>query len=94
MNSPGNYIAPVAAAMPNHIMKEVLEVGLDKGLNLDSYIEDGWIILGNKPGFGLDFDEALLKNMEQDYHNTPPHLMPRLWGRRQGAGLLEVPPEK
>ena len=92
MNSPGNYIAPLATAMPNHIMKEVLEVGLDKGLKIDSYVEDGWIILGNKPGFGLDFDETEVAAMEQAYWNTPPQQMPRLWGRRQGAGLLEVPP--
>jgi L-alanine-DL-glutamate epimerase-like enolase superfamily enzyme len=94
MNSPGNYTAPVAAAMPNHIMKEVLEVGLDKGLKLDSYIEDGWIVLGDKPGFGLEFDEAEMAAMEKAYRNTPAQQLPRLWGRRQGAGLLEVAPEE
>lgn len=89
MNSPANYNAHVATVMPNHVMKEVVAAGRDRGLGSNSHIEDGWLILGNKPGFGLDFDEVELLDMEKAYHETPASAMPRLWGRGKGAGLLE-----
>ena len=89
MNSPVNYMAPVASAIPNHIMLEIFH-DRDAGiLSTDSKIEDGYIILGNTPGSGLQIDERAL-NMSEPNRS-------RKWsglasGRRRGAGLIPVSP--
>ena len=89
MNSPVNYMAPVASAIPNHIMLEIFH-DRDAGiLSTDSKIEDGYIILGNTPGSGLQIDERSL--------NMPEPNRSRKWsglasGRRRGAGLIPVSP--
>ncbi len=90
MNSPANFMAHLAAALPNHYMMEVAELGREVALTFDCRIEDGWIVLGDTPGHGMVFDEARLAALEV----TAPS--PRGgaigWGRRRGAGLYEVPP--
>ena len=89
MNSPVNYMAPVASAIPNHIMLEIFH-DRDAGiLSTDSKIEDGYIVLGNTPGSGLQIDERSL--------NMPEPTRSRKWsglasGRRRGAGLIPVSP--
>ena len=89
MNSPVNYMAPVASAIPKHIMLEIFH-DRDAGiLSTDSKIEDGYIILGNTPGSGLQIDERSL-NMSKPNRS-------RKWsglasGRRRGAGLIPVSP--
>ena len=89
MNSPVNYMAPVASAIPNHIMLEIFH-DRDAGiLSTDSKIEDGYIVLGNTPGSGLQIDERSL--------NMPEPNRSRKWsglasGRRRGAGLIPVSP--
>ena len=87
MNSPVNYEAPVASAIPNHIMMEVFH-DRDAGiLSTDSTIEDGYIVLGDHPGSGLSIDEKGLSNMSE---STPQGNSSVFVGRRRGAGLLEV----
>ena len=89
MNSPVNYMAPAASAIPNHIMLEIFH-DRDAGiLSTDSKIEDGYIVLGNTPGSGLQIDERSL-NMSEPNRS-------RKWsglasGRRRGAGLIPVSP--
>ena len=89
MNSPVNYMAPVASAIPNHIMLEIFH-DRDAGiLSTDTKIEDGYIVLGNTPGSGLQIDERSL--------NMPEPTRSRKWsglasGRRRGAGLIPVSP--
>ena len=89
MNSPVNYMAPVASAIPNHIMLEIFH-DRDAGiLSTDTKIEDGYIVLGNTPGSGLQIDERSL--------NMPEPNRSRKWsglasGRRRGAGLIPVSP--
>ena len=89
MNSPVNYMAPVASAIPNHIMLEIFH-DRDAGiLSTDSKIEEGYIVLGNTPGSGLQIDERSL-NMSEPTRS-------RKWsglasGRRRGAGLIPVSP--
>lgn len=87
MNCPGNFMAPLAAALPNHIMMEVVAAGREVCFTVDNRIENGYIVLGDTPGLGLVFDEAKLARLEVE----------RLsgagaggWGRRRGAGLFEV----
>ena len=56
MNCPGNYMAHLAAVLPNHIWMEVVDPGNDFVFDHDSRVEDGYIILGDRPGNGIQFD--------------------------------------
>ncbi|KON29036.1 hypothetical protein AC480_03665 [miscellaneous Crenarchaeota group archaeon SMTZ1-55] len=89
MNCPGNFMAHLAAALPNHMMMEVLAAGRDVCFTTDMRIEDGWIVLGDAPGFGITFDEEKLEALSVDHASPEAQLFP---GRREGAGLYEVPP--
>lgn len=89
MNCPANYMAHLAAVLPNHIMMEVVGAGREVGMSLvDNHIEDGWIVLGDKPGLGIAFDEAALDRYAVDKPSPAAGASP--WGRRRGAGLYEV----
>jgi len=93
MNCPGNYMAHLAAALPNHWMMEVVGAGREKMFKtVDNHIEDGWIVLGDKPGLGIEFDEAALEQSPTDVPVTGSQAT--LWGRRRGAGLFEVGPHE
>ena len=39
---------------------EVIDAGRSAVLRVDNRIEDGWIVLGEQPGLGIEFDEAKL----------------------------------
>ena len=86
MNCPANFMAHVAAAIPNHNTMEYLNAGRDRAMHVDNRIEDGWIILGDVPGLGISFDETALAELLV----TTPSPAPRS-GRRVGAGLYQVP---
>jgi L-alanine-DL-glutamate epimerase-like enolase superfamily enzyme len=60
VNCPGRFAAHVAAALPNHLMMEVVGAGSDAVFNSDLRIEDGAIVLGDRPGIGITFDEERL----------------------------------
>ncbi|MFH1085356.1 MAG: mandelate racemase/muconate lactonizing enzyme family protein [Chloroflexota bacterium] len=88
MNCPGNLMAHVAAALPNHLMMEVLDAGRAQIMTVDNHIEDGWIVLGDAPGLGIAFDPdklaaATVERPTRESMATP-------WGRRRGAGLYQV----
>ena len=87
MNCAANYMAHLAATLPNHIMMEVLDNGRDAVLTHTHPIVDGWIELNDEPGLGFTFDEEKLKECAVDGPGS------RFgWGRRTGAGLyLEGP---
>lgn len=85
MNCPANFMAHLAACLPNHMMMEVVDAGMDALLHSDQHIEDGWIILGEKPGFGLSFDEKALAAATVETPSPDAGASP--WGRRPGAGL-------
>ena len=90
MNCPANFMANVAAALPNHWMMEVAALGREVGMRCDVTIQDGWIILGDAPGHGMEFDEALLAPYQV---NAPsPRAGAIGWGRRRGAGMYLVRP--
>ena len=92
MNCPGNYMAHLAAALPNHWMMEVVGAGREGVLTVDNHIEDGWIVLGDKPGLGIEYDEAALERAAGDLPAAGGRVM--LWGRRRGAALFEVGPDE
>jgi len=58
MSSPGFYQAHLGTVMPNHIWMEVVDAGRDLMFDSDARIEDGWIVLGDRPGLGLVFDDT------------------------------------
>lgn len=89
MNAQANYMAQVAAALPNHAMMEVVDPGREHCLRFDNRIEDGHIVMGDAPGFGIEVDEAKLRALQAD----PPTGRGRFpFPRREGAGLYLVPP--
>ena len=92
MSCVGNHMAHLAAALPNHMMMEVLDAGRDAPLHVDNRIEDGWIVLGDDPGLGISFDEVRLGHCAVDAPSPAAVASP--WGRRRGAGLYEVPPDE
>lgn len=85
MNSPGSFMAHAAAAMPNHTMLEVLGAGRDSLFDIDIRIDDGWLVLGERPGFGIEFDSDRLS--AHTVEQASPQAMASPWGRRPGAGL-------
>ena len=91
MNCPANYLAHVAAALPNHNMMEVLDAGADQGMIHRHKVEDGYVVLSDDPGLGISFDEAKLAAWAIDKPSSRA-IMP--FPRRRGAGLYVVPPEE
>lgn len=89
INCPANFMAHLAAALPNHLAMEVVDPGREPCCTFNSHIEDGWIQLGDRPGLGIEIDEATLARIEV----KQPPLRPGMpFPRREGAGLYEVPP--
>jgi L-alanine-DL-glutamate epimerase-like enolase superfamily enzyme len=84
MNSPGNYLAHVAAALPNHLMMEVVDAGRDNWFKVDAKIEGGEVVLGDRPGLGWELDLAKLDELGK----PPEHQDAFNFGRRKGAGIL------
>jgi hypothetical protein len=58
----------------------------------DIKIEEGWAILGDKPGLGIEIDREAL--MRQAVEQVPAGAGPSPYGRRPGAGLYEVLPSE
>jgi len=92
MNCPGNFMAHLAAALPNHMMMEVVQAGREVCFSVDMTIEDGYIVLGDSPGLGWVFDEEKLAALEVEA--LTPGLTLGSWGRRRGGGLFIVPPDE
>lgn len=86
MNCAANHLAHVAAAIPNHKTMEVLKAGRDAILNHDHRIEDGWIVLSDAPGLGIEFDAEKLAAWTVETPSPAPRS-----GRRIGAGLYQIP---
>jgi L-alanine-DL-glutamate epimerase-like enolase superfamily enzyme len=88
MNCPANLMAHAAAVIPNHVMMEVVDFGNDIAMIADQRIEDGWIVLGDSPGLGIEYDMEKLETLAVE--KPSPGAWAGAWGRRRGAGLLEV----
>lgn len=84
MNTPGNYMAHLAAALPNHMMLEVVDAGRDVCFTVDNRIENGNVVLGEMPGLGLVFDEEKLESLSVGTVESQKTGVP---GRGHGAGL-------
>lgn len=83
MNCQADFMAHLAAALPNHVGLEVVDCGREQCLRHDSHIEDGYIVLGNSPGLGIEVDERKLADMQ----SHPPSGRGKFpFARREGAG--------
>lgn len=83
-----NPIAHAAAAAPNMLGVELQDFGFPIGLKVDQEIADGGLILGDRPGLGIEVDEAAINaNRLSGTWSSPsgPHVRPRR------AGLDLVP---
>ncbi|MAW79272.1 MAG: racemase [Parvularcula sp.] len=89
MNCQANFMAQVAAALPGHTMMEVVDPGREHCLKYDNHLEDGYIHLSEAPGFGIEVDETILKDLQQ---NPPKGKGAFPFPRREGAGRYLVPP--
>jgi L-alanine-DL-glutamate epimerase-like enolase superfamily enzyme len=89
MNCQANFMAHLAAALPNHMALEVVDPGREHVLKFKHTIGDGFIHLSDEPGLGLQIDEKKLGKMEA---SKPPRTLNMPFPRRDGAGLAVVPP--
>lgn len=88
--SPGKLMAHVAAALPNHMMIEVHDDLTEEPIfDADNWIEDGHVVLGERPGLGLEVIRDQLEAHKVDALSPGSGVGNR--GRRAGAGRLEVP---
>ena len=53
-------VAHAAASIPNHLSAEVQDLGSPFGVTVDETYADGSIVLGDKPGNGIEVDEAAI----------------------------------
>ena len=88
MNSPGSFMAHAAAAMPNHTMLEVLGAGRDALFDIDIQLDDGWLVLGERPGFGIEFDADRLA--AHTVEQASPHSHGQPLGPAPGRGPLRL----
>jgi len=86
----GLFMAHVAAAMPHHTMLEAINIEPSPVTTSDTRIEDGWVVIGDKPGTGLEFDQEQLRLHAVERVSAVAGPSP--FGRRPGAGLYPVPP--
>jgi L-alanine-DL-glutamate epimerase-like enolase superfamily enzyme len=91
-NCPGRFAAHLAAALPHHLMMEVLDAGRDAVFSYDSTIDNCWIVLGDTPGSGITFDPERLARHRVD---APDPAAARTFsGRGPLAGVREGPPDQ
>jgi L-alanine-DL-glutamate epimerase-like enolase superfamily enzyme len=88
MNCQAEFMAHLAAALPNHVGMEVVDPGREQCLRFESYIEDGHIVLSDKPGLGIEIDEKALADLQA---NPPTGRGQFPFARREGAGRYILP---
>ena len=81
-------MAHFAAVLPNHIWMEVVDAGREAVFQHDSRVEDGYILLGDTPGNGIQFDMEALERHRVKARSAG--AAPSPWGRRPGAGLYAL----
>jgi L-alanine-DL-glutamate epimerase-like enolase superfamily enzyme len=88
MSSAGNFLAHVAAAIPNHSALEVIDLDWHRGVvRSDTRVEGGSILLGNTPGNGLFFDEQALQLALVDKPSPDALFGGSIYRRPRGAGF-------
>ncbi|MEM1084946.1 MAG: mandelate racemase/muconate lactonizing enzyme family protein [Verrucomicrobiota bacterium] len=83
VTGPGQIVAHLLASLPNHSMTELKDLKTPPCWTIPNRIEDGWLLLGDAPGFGIEVDEAKLCEMQANPLSTDGEAP-----RRKGAGLF------
>jgi len=91
IGQPGSCMAHAAAAAPNHLAQEMKDLKPAAGVTIDNRVIDGFIEMGESPGWGFTIDEDAIAEMQANPPATKSTGMPG--SRRKGAGLYIIPPE-
>src|SRR3954451_19708390 len=84
-------LAHAATAVPNHMATELQDLSPPTGLSVDMSVEDGQIVLGDRPGLGITVDEDVISRIEQPtaaLSPAGPHVRPA----NAGSSLDTEPP--
>lgn len=81
-------VTAAAAAVPNHLSAEVQDFGSPLGLTLDQEFADGGIVLGDRPGVGIDIDESAIAGAQHEGDWQEP-AGPHVRSRRSGLRLVD-----
>jgi L-alanine-DL-glutamate epimerase-like enolase superfamily enzyme len=79
-----NPLVHAAAAVPNHIVCELQDLTDPVGLHTDVEVEDGAIVLGERPGIGVEVNEGVMGPRHAAADSAGPHVRPPDAGRRLG----------
>jgi L-alanine-DL-glutamate epimerase-like enolase superfamily enzyme len=79
-----NPLVHAAAAVPNLIACELQDLDDPLGVHTDVQVCDGAIALGERPGIGVELDEAAMVPSTRAADATGPHVRPPGAGRRLG----------
>jgi L-alanine-DL-glutamate epimerase-like enolase superfamily enzyme len=85
-NDPGRAMAHLAAALANHTVMEVFDVGRDAALVDPLQIEGGCVVLNDDPGSGIAFDLDYLENHRA--HSVPGGSLAGCYLRAPDAGKV------
>ncbi|WP_105565810.1 mandelate racemase/muconate lactonizing enzyme family protein [Microbacterium halophytorum] len=88
-------VTAAAAAVPNHLTAEVQDLGAPFGLSLDQEFESGGVVLGDRPGAGIEVDEAAIRaaSSGDDWQiSEGPHVRSPRAGLRLGSAEGHLPP--
>jgi L-alanine-DL-glutamate epimerase-like enolase superfamily enzyme len=77
-----NPLVHAAAAVPNHIACELQDLTNPAGLDTDIQVEDGEIVLGERPGIGVEVNEKALVERKAAAGAEGTHIRPPKSGRR------------
>lgn len=81
-------VTAAAAAVPNHLSAEVQDLGSPFGLTLDQEFQDGGIVLGDRPGVGIQVDEAIIMRARSEADWQEP-AGPHVRSPRAGLRLVD-----
>lgn len=82
-----NPVAHAAAALPNMVGIELQDFEFPLGMRVDQQIVDGGVVLGDRPGLGIEVDEDAIAASRLNggwSRSGGPHVRPR----RAGLGLV------
>ncbi len=87
MNCPGRHMAHVAAALPHHLMMEILDCGRDQAFSHEAELVDGRVQLGNAPGSGIVIRAEVLEGT--DVVEPSPSSLRAIYRKSPGSWINE-----
>lgn len=79
-------VSQAAAAIPNHLTAEIQDLRTPFGLSIDHEVADGGLVLGDRPGVGVELDEAAITALDPTKLGwraaSGPHVRPSRAGLR------------